>query len=229
MRTNIYIDGFNLYHGSLQHSSNKWLDLRLLAQQLLPGHSIEQVKFFTAKVSARTDADQPNRQMMYWRALRTTRVEITEGNFQVRSSTMPINRECKQFDANKRVIVKVDKAEEKGSDVNLATHLLVDGFQGRYEQAAVITNNSDLALPLEIVTRQLGLRLALLNPLEHHSKKLVPFASTLARIRETDLANAQFSEVLKDSEGRQIKKPAIWGSTFKNSKTFHGGRMGKVG
>ena len=31
-------------------------------------------------------------------------------------------------------------SEEKGSDVNLATRLLVDGFNGDYEQAVVVSN-----------------------------------------------------------------------------------------
>jgi hypothetical protein len=40
--------------------------------------------------------------------------------------------------------------EEKGSDVNVATHLLVDVFGGGVDAAVVISNDSDLGLPLRV-------------------------------------------------------------------------------
>ena len=38
--------------------------------------------------------------------------------------------------------------EEKGSDVNVATHLLIDMFDRRIDAAVVVSNDSDLALPV---------------------------------------------------------------------------------
>src|SRR5205085_10980252 len=52
--------------------------------------------------------------------------------------------------------VQVWKTEEKGSDVNLASHLLVDGRARVYEQAAVASNDSDLAWPINYVPDTLG-------------------------------------------------------------------------
>jgi len=46
--------------------------------------------------------------------------------------------------------IEVFKTEEKGSDVNLATHLLLDGFQDRYAAAIVITGDSDLVTPIKM-------------------------------------------------------------------------------
>jgi len=51
----------------------------------------------------------------------------------------------------------VDKTEEKGSEVNLASHLLRDAFSKKFEVAVLITNDSDLAEPVRIVARELGL------------------------------------------------------------------------
>ena len=45
-------------------------------------------------------------------------------------------------------LVKVVKNEEKGSDVNLATWLLIDAFDKAFDAAVVITNDSDLAEPI---------------------------------------------------------------------------------
>jgi hypothetical protein len=39
--------------------------------------------------------------------------------------------------------------EEKGSDVNVATHLLVDVLSGSVDAAVVVSNDSDLGLPLK--------------------------------------------------------------------------------
>ena len=45
-------------------------------------------------------------------------------------------------------MVSVADREEKGSDVNVATHLLLDVFDPRVDAAVVISNDSDLALPI---------------------------------------------------------------------------------
>lgn len=47
-----------------------------------------------------------------------------------------------------RFMVSYLHLEEKGSDVNLATHLLVDVLSGSVDAAVVVSNDSDLALPV---------------------------------------------------------------------------------
>jgi uncharacterized LabA/DUF88 family protein len=47
--------------------------------------------------------------------------------------------------------IRVIKTEEKGSDVNLATELLVDGFNNDYEIAIIVSNDSDLLMPIQVV------------------------------------------------------------------------------
>ncbi len=56
------------------------------------------------------------------------------------------------------------KTEEKGSDVNLATHLLHDAHMGRFDVAVVVSNDSDLLEPIRIVREQLGKKVGILNP-----------------------------------------------------------------
>jgi uncharacterized LabA/DUF88 family protein len=50
--------------------------------------------------------------------------------------------------------VEVWKNEEKGSDVNLALQLLNDAWQGAYDCAVVVSNDSDLAEALMLVKQQ---------------------------------------------------------------------------
>src|SRR5258705_8261960 len=60
--------------------------------------------------------------------------------------------------------VLVLKSEEKGSDVNLATTLLMDAFDGDFEQAVVVSNDSDLAYPIEVVRNKFGFPVVVLFP-----------------------------------------------------------------
>lgn len=104
----------------------------------------------------------------------------------------------------------MDKTEEKGSDVNLAAHLLRDAYNRRFEVAVLITNDSDLLEPVRIVKDELQLPVGILNPHPgRHSKQLQQIATFIKRIRQADLAAAQFPKVVFDSKG-PIHKPAAW-------------------
>ena len=108
-----------------------------------------------------------------------------------------------------RRTVEVIRTEEKGSDVNLATLLLVDAFEGEFELAVVISNDSDLSLPIEVV-RQRGFEVGVLNPhLNRPSKKLRDVASFVRPIRPRAVGAAPLHDPLRDAKG-QIRKPPNW-------------------
>ncbi len=50
-----------------------------------------------------------------------------------------------------RFMASIARREEKGSDVNVASHLLIDALTGVIDAAAVISNDSDLAFPVSHV------------------------------------------------------------------------------
>ena len=83
VRTCVYIDGFNLYYRALRGTPHRWLDVAAMARAALPaGHIVEKIKYYTARVSGRTDPDAPRRQHAYLRALETIpEVEIFYGTF----------------------------------------------------------------------------------------------------------------------------------------------------
>jgi hypothetical protein len=58
-RTYVYVDGFNLYYGAVKDTKLKWLNLRQLRQLLLPGLSIDKIKYFTARGSGREGRPSP--------------------------------------------------------------------------------------------------------------------------------------------------------------------------
>ena len=53
LRTNVYVDGFNLYYGCLKGTPYKWLDLDAMCRRLLPKHELSRIRYFTAIISAR--------------------------------------------------------------------------------------------------------------------------------------------------------------------------------
>ena len=106
--------------------------------------------------------------------------------------------------------VEVIRPEEKGTDVNLATRLLIDGFRRKYEHAVIISNDSDLASPMKFVKDELKLKVSIVNPPKVHTHRdLVDAATYVKRIRKTHLRNSQFPSELKDATGT-ITKPASW-------------------
>ncbi|HEY3080842.1 MAG TPA: NYN domain-containing protein [Chloroflexota bacterium] len=218
----MYVDGFNLYYGCLQDSAWKWLDLRALCERVLPRNTIHRIKYFTALVQTRpgSDPQKTQRQLTYLRALQMiSGLEIFRGQFLSHPRRMALARPRPKGPRT----VEVISTEEKGSDVNLATHLLLDGFQGDYELAVVISNDSDLAYPVSVVKRELKLRIGVIAPVldpdprpnragrppRRPSVQLNRAAHFTKPMDAAALAASQFPATLTDQHGT-IRKPAGW-------------------
>lgn len=92
----VYIDGFALYKALLQrkYQEYKWLDLYSMTQRLFPHRNVIGVKYFTAPLKPLTNNPGiGQRQQIYWRALRTTKVEIIEGKFNFNKQYLPLHPE----------------------------------------------------------------------------------------------------------------------------------------
>ena len=165
--------------------------------------------FFTARVKSRpNDPSQPQRQQTYLRALGTLpSVEIYYGTFRDGTKTLPLVNPPKQGSS----FAKVKVSEEKGSDVNLATRLLVDGFNQQYEQAVVISNDSDLTAPIRFVRDDLMIPVVVVNPDYNNrtAKDIQKSATRIKRLRKSHLRNSQLPTTLSDSNGK-VTKPNVW-------------------
>lgn len=110
--------------------------------------------------------------------------------------------------------VEVIKTEEKGSDVNLATHLIVDAFDRAFDVAVVVLDDSDLSLPIEIVCKRFRREVVMLAPLARRKRKkasreLIRASTSWKPIRDGPLSASQFPPTLSDTNGT-IKKPQGW-------------------
>ena len=106
--------------------------------------------------------------------------------------------------------MEVLRTQEKGSDVNLATFLLLDGFRGEYEQAVVVSDDFDLKTPIELLRAELGLRVGVLNPHQNTSHALRQAADFYRPIRRGVVAASLFPPAVLDARGRRITKPRGW-------------------
>ena len=204
MKANIYVDGLNLYYGALKNTPYRWLDIAKLCRIMLPHDNINQIKYFTALVNPRPiDPDQLTRQRIYLRALTTIpNLEIIYGHFLTHEVMMPLA-------PPKNGYAKVIKTEEKGSDVNLAMHLLSDGYKDAYDVAIIVSNDSDLLLPIQFVKKELGKMTGILNPQKYPSRVLTANADFVKNIRKGVLSKSLFPTTLTDSQGT-FKKPITW-------------------
>lgn len=209
MITNLYIDGFNLYYRALKDTSFRWLDLRKLAEVLFPQDEIKRVCYFTARLDVRPgNPGQAQRQLIYLRALETLEgFDAYYGVFRSGLKRRPLAEPVAGLPAH----VLVRDSEEKGSDVNLATRLLVDGFNGEYEQAVVVSNDADFAGAMRYVRDHLGLRVTLVNPDPRNSspRELADAATYVKHLWKSHLRRSLLPDTLRDKVGL-ITKPVEW-------------------
>ena len=106
------------------------------------------------------------------------------------------------------LIAEFHAMEEKGSDVNLAAHLLNDAWKGLFDAAAVISNDTDLVTPIRMVTVEQGKPVFIVCPGRWQvASKLREAASNVRHMRPAMLEAAQFLDRLP---GTAIVKPAGW-------------------
>jgi len=224
----IYVDGFNLFYGCLKKTDHKWLNINKLVGFYFPKYEIQKIKYFSAITKARKDdLDKPVRQLAYFRALETLpNLEIVHGTFlenevlmfvpekSKRSGRQEANVELTKIQRRLPLLGKnylvVNKTEEKGSDVNLATHLMMDAYEKKFDVAIVVSNDSDLAEPIKIVNNMPDLTVRLLNPHKKTNIKLQEaVVGNIKMIRLWALKNSQFPDDMEDVKG-DFHKPNDW-------------------
>jgi len=205
-KTFVYIDGFNLYYRGIKNTPYRWLDLKALCQKVLdPTHKIESIKYFTAIVSGKNDPQKPIRQQTYIRALQQYIPEISVyyGHFLSNVVWAPLADPSQ----NKRCI-QIIKTEEKGSDVNLAVHLLNDAWLNKYDCAVIISNDSDLAEATTLVKQEHKKKIGIILPPKCcPSKTLMKKVDFVKGIRRNAIISSQLPNPIP---GTNISKPNTW-------------------
>jgi hypothetical protein len=216
-RTIIYIDGFNLYYRALKPLGHKWMNIAALAAAVLPeSNKITAINYYTARVSGRVDPAAPARQHAYLRALGSLPlVAIHYGNFLTGKKWSGLVQPpefrpvCALPPGAVPQVAFVWKTEEKGSDVNLGVHLVRDAFTHAFEEAAVLTNDTDLVEPIRIATQEARLPVTLLTPVSRPATSLVAVSSHVRHIVPY-LGPCEFPDTVELGNGKRVAKPAGW-------------------
>jgi len=224
----VYIDGLNLFYGCLKGSIYKWLDINKLISFYFPKYELLKIKYFSAITKPRAnDLLKPIRQLTYFRALNTLpNLEIILGTF-LENETMAYVPEKSNFWGHQKVRVSfngdklklplsgrnyliVKKTEEKGSDVNLATHLIVDAYEKRFDVAIVVSNDSDLVGPIKAINGKNKVFIRLLSPYRKVNRELLEAVKgNIKIIRKGALLSFQFDRSLEDKNG-SFHMPERW-------------------
>lgn len=207
-RTYVYIDSFNLYYGILKgnHKGFKWLNISDWLSKLLPPiqYNVQKIKYFSANTSATPhDPQKPVRQSTYFRAIQTLpNLELILGKFLIKKVNIQVTKD---------VSISAKVPEEKGTDVNIATHAIHDAHLGLYDTAVIVSNDSDLLDVVRILTQEMGLEVEIINPCSnmHFSAQLTRYATQKKKARDGQITTSQFPQTLTDNVGT-ITKPLTW-------------------
>ena len=246
MDVGFYIDGFNLYYGGRSYFGSRagwrWLDLRALATTIVgaiaqrpewSGATLTRVVYCTARTG---DPDQD----AYLAGLKThASYDWVEWGYyaeklihrplasqppgtprpQVVNPAIPVRVQDGGKHVNTAIFMaSVSHREEKGSDVNLAIHVLLDVLAGTVGAAIVVTNDSDLKLPLSEVRQRVPV--GLLNP---GNPKWRPTAGALranpadwvgghwwGNISRQQYLGHQLPDPVTDGAGKTYNRPPGW-------------------
>jgi uncharacterized LabA/DUF88 family protein len=218
MKTSIYVDGFNFYYGcykiqqTLCSPMDKWLDWRSLGEQLVGADSpLHKIHYFTAYIGRDPgDPEQNLRQEVYLKA-----IEATPGLHVYHGKHIPVKRKgtlntpkSSELGWPSDVLVTVRSFEEKGSDVNLAVHLLDDAWSGDMERAIVISNDTDLIDAIRLARRHV--RVDVVSPQPTLAKQLRRFADYSWCLDVGMLRDFRMAIPRTALDGSELHPPAAW-------------------
>lgn len=199
-RVVVYADGFNVYFGLLEAGFNncKWLNISKLVNNLLRSNQeLIEIKYFTSRVS--NNPDKQKRQTTYIEALESVGIKIFYGNYQ--SDTT----EC-------RLCGNIwPTYHEKMTDVNIATQMLIDAYQDKYDMAMLISGDSDLVPPIKAIHELFNKkRIFVAFPPKRHNSSVALVAKGSMMIGRKKLIDSQFNEEVTKKDGYVLKRPKEW-------------------
>jgi uncharacterized LabA/DUF88 family protein len=170
-----------------------------MAQNLLKGNQqLVVTKYFTTRISG--PPDKRIRQTTFLEALETlSDFEIYYGHYLSKPITC---KNCRQ---------SWQRFEEKMTDVNIATEMLVDAFGDRFDTALLISADSDLVRPVETIKKMFPQkRVIVFFPPNRSSAALKAVANTQLSLGHGLLAQSQFPDKVIRADGYVLQRPSEW-------------------
>lgn len=195
-----YIDGFKLYFGLVEggYINSKWLNiLSLIKSYLTSNQELTGVKYFTSRIT--NNPAKQKRQLIYLDAIETTGVQIIYGLYK------SIDIECRNCGHLWSV------SNEKMTDVNIATHMLIDALSDKFDTAILVSGDSDLVPPIKAVHSNFpGKTISVFFPPNRHNNSVAAAAKGYLIIGRKRLYANQLPEEIRKSDGYILKRPKDW-------------------
>ena len=199
-RTIVYVDGFNLYFGMMESgfSNCRWLDIRKLIETSLSGNQqLISIKYFTSRVT--NNPSKQKRQNTYLEALDVSGIDIIYGLYKAKVI------DCQNCGHSWQI------ANEKMTDVNIATHLITDAFTDKYDTAILISGDSDLVPPIKAVHQYFNQKVvSVFFPPARHNNTVAIAAKGSMILGRKKLSNNQFADEVTKEDGFILRKPIEW-------------------
>ncbi len=205
-RSNVYIDGFNLYYGAIRGGSHKWLNLEKYFQKLRPNDDIKRIYYFTARVSGPSRKNQA----AYLEALATLpSVEVRLGRFKLK------NVKCRVQGCTFAGRKLFKSPEEKQTDVAMGIQMVVDAFDDNCDRFVLVTGDSDLlpairTIKLRYPTKKLILYVPANSTIRGAATELRGAADKDKTLPLDLLRHCHLPAKVPDGAGGFIEKPATW-------------------
>jgi uncharacterized LabA/DUF88 family protein len=201
VRVACFVDGFNFYHAvhDLRQNHLKWVDLRKLMECFIDRkvHTISDIYYFSAFAEWLTEPVK--RHKAYVNALRARGVTPVLGRFK--------DKYVGCGDCGHRWV----QHEEKQSDVNLALWMVREAFRGKYDEAFLVSQDSDLAPAVDLVREMPKHRSVKLigPPGRAHSKELYAATNKQSKVLPFHLERCLLPAEVYDASGALVaRRPA---------------------
>jgi uncharacterized LabA/DUF88 family protein len=206
VRTNIYVDGFNLYYGAVKDTRYKWLNIQRFFTMLRPDDEIRTIYYFTAEIRGSRRANQE----AYLRALATLpKVSVVLGRYKLKTITCNV-ADC-TFQGKKRFYVP----EEKRTDINIALTMARDAWEDACDCFVLVSGDSDL-VPAVAMVKEIApaKRVIVYVPARDERRgaavELRGAADKARVLPNLPIRRAQFPPEIPDGVGGVIRKPTGW-------------------
>jgi uncharacterized LabA/DUF88 family protein len=199
-RVEVFVDGFNLYFGIAQTGfiHSKWLNISaLINSYLTPNQKLVSIKYFTSRIT--NSPAKQRRQTIFIEAIESTGIQIIYGLYKA------INIECNNCGHTWSI------SNEKMTDVNIATHLILDAYADKYDTAILISGDSDLVPPIKAVHASFpGKSVSVFFPPNRHNNTVAAAAKGSLIIGRKRIIENQFPEEVIKADGYILHKPSEW-------------------
>lgn len=165
-----YYDGSNFYHHCIENYGIKGLNFFDLTNRILDlaKEDLIQIKYFNCPVNQQEDSQKYADQQRFFNSIRRTPLTQLLFGKLVKRYLKKININCPTCGHQRAdgincpqcrrelELRRIFKYTEKGVDVKLATHLLLDGITNKYDMALLFSSDADYCPAIKHIVRVLG-------------------------------------------------------------------------